>query len=183
MLLAIIPAYPSYAQKECKCHSKQPAMKRMHEITGFANCGDCHSKNENLMSGKNKNGNTAKRDLSKRFKDDKFCIPCHSPDGLIKKEIFAGIEKIRISGTLFCPKDKARFPAGTNACAKCGGSLINIDESMERSRKNPSNGICIECHPMEEVHKIKRHGIFNAEKLQRCLDCHEGHDDCGSCHH
>jgi hypothetical protein len=181
MLLMLIPTSSVCAQKECRCHSKQPAMKRMHEIIGFKNCGDCHSKNEDLMSGKS--ANAAKKDFSQRFKEDRFCLPCHDSDGAVKKDPSAAIQKIGISGTLFCPKDKARFPAGTKACAKCGGNLINIDESMERSRKSPSNGICMECHPMEEVGNIKRHRIFNAQKLQRCLDCHQGHDDCGSCHH
>ena len=35
--------------KGCKCHSKNPAMRRMHEIIGFKNCGNCHGKNEDLM--------------------------------------------------------------------------------------------------------------------------------------
>lgn len=153
----------------------------MHETIGFKNCGDCHSKSENLMSGKS--ANAGRNDFSQRFREDRFCLPCHDSSGAVKKDPPGAIQKISISGTLFCPKDKSRFPAGTRACAKCGGSLINIDESMEKSRKNPSNGICVECHPMEEVHKIERHGIFNAQKLQRCLDCREGHDDCGSCHH
>ena len=91
LLLTIlgISVLPSYAQMECKCHSKQPSMKRMHEITGFSRCGDCHSKNENLMSGNRNTSPDRKADLAKRIREDKACIPCHEPDGQVKKEIYS----------------------------------------------------------------------------------------------
>jgi hypothetical protein len=45
-ILAISPCFAQMnsAKKECKCHSKQPAMKHMHETIGFNGCGNCHSK-------------------------------------------------------------------------------------------------------------------------------------------
>jgi hypothetical protein len=183
-ILAISPGFAQMnsAKKECKCHSKQPAMKRMHETIGFNGCGNCHSKNENLMSGRNQVDPNRTAVLAKRIGEDQACIPCHDSQGMLKKEVHSGQGIPNISGTLFCPKDKLRFSAGTALCSKCGGSLLNINELTERSHRNPSNEICMECHRMEEVQQIRRHTIFNATKLKQCLDCHEGHDDCGSCH-
>jgi hypothetical protein len=183
--LAISPCFAQMksAKKECTCHSKQPAMKRMHETIGFNGCGNCHSKNENLMSGKNQVDANRKAVLAKRIREDQACIPCHDSQGKLKKADHSGTDIPSIMDTLYCPKDKLRFSAGTRLCSKCGGSLLNISELTERSRRNPSNELCMECHRMEEVQQIKRHTIFNATKLKQCLDCHQGHDDCDSCHH
>lgn len=174
---------PGYAQMECKCHSKQPAMRRMHKLIGMTGCGNCHKKDENLMSKKNEQDSTAKVDLAKRIREDKLCIPCHDSQGAIKKAIYSEKNTMGISGMLYCPKDKLTFSPDNQSCSKCGGALLNIDELMARSRRSPSNEICMECHRMEEVRQIKRHTIFNNDKLEKCLDCHKGHDDCGSCHH
>jgi len=181
--LMTFAASSSYAQMQCICHSKQPAMKRMHEAIGTTGCGNCHTKSENLMSRKDGKDSTAKADLAKRKGEDKFCGPCHDSQGAIKKEIRSGKDAKGIAGTLYCPKDKLQFSADSKSCSKCGGTLLNIDEVMARSRRNPSNEICTECHMAEEVRQIKRHTIFNSDKLGRCLDCHKGHDDCSSCHH
>jgi hypothetical protein len=182
ILLILVAGIPSYAQMECKCHSKQPAMKHMHETIGFSGCGNCHTKNENLMSIRGRKDPDMKTRLATRIKTDNSCIPCHDSEGSVRKEVHSGDSATDIAGTLYCPKDKIRFSSGTESCSKCGGVLINISEVMERSRENPSNGICSECHRMEEVQQISWHTIFNSTKLKRCLDCHEGHDDCGSCH-
>jgi len=184
LMVLMISVSASYAQmKECKCHSKQPDMKHMHETIGFTGCDNCHSKNENLMSGKNKVDPQKREGLVNRIRTDKFCIPCHDSQGAVKKDILISQSAVSISGTLFCPKDKLRFAPGIVACSKCGGPLININQVMERSRENPSNEICSGCHTMEEVQKIERHTIFNGTKLRQCLDCHKGHDHCDSCHH
>jgi len=184
VLLMAVSVCPAYEQKECRCHSKRSAMKRMHEAIGFANCGNCHSKSENLMSGNRNTNNDAAQTISKkRFTEDQFCIPCHDSQGAMKKNMPAGVDRMNISGTLYCAKDKLRFPAGTKSCPNCGSSLININEFMEKSRAKPSNQICMECHLPNDVQAVKRHGLFNAAKLQRCLDCHKGHDNCGGCHH
>jgi hypothetical protein len=184
-ILAISPCFAQMnsAKKECKCHSKQPAIKRMHETNGFAGCGNCHTKNEDLMSRKDPPDPGKKAVLAKRIREDAFCVPCHDSNGSVKKEVHADKREMSLSGTSFCPKDKLRFASSTKACSKCGGPLINISQVMAISSKNPSNEICIGCHAMEEVIQIGRHTIFNNNKLSKCLDCHKGHDDCGSCHH
>jgi nitrate/TMAO reductase-like tetraheme cytochrome c subunit len=155
----------------------------MHETIGFDGCGKCHSKNDNLMSRKDKVDPNRKAALAKRAGEDPSCIPCHDSQGKLKKAAHSGADIPSIMGTLYCPKDKLRFSAGTQLCSKCGGSLLSISAVTERSHRNPSNEICMECHRMEEVQQIKRHTIFNANKLKQCLDCHRGHDDCDSCHH
>ncbi len=179
----IIVVSPSYAQMQCICHSKQPAMRRMHETIGMTGCGNCHKQNENLMSKRNAKDSATKASLAKRIREDESCVPCHDSQGAIKKEIHSSKSTMGISGTLYCPKDKLRFSPDIKSCSKCGGILLNIDEIMTKSRKSPSNEICMECHRVEEVQQIERHTIFNNEKLRKCLDCHKGHDDCGSCHH
>lgn len=34
----LLPVPVNASTKECKCHSKNNKMRRMHEITGFKNC-------------------------------------------------------------------------------------------------------------------------------------------------
>jgi hypothetical protein len=155
----------------------------MHETIGFTGCARCHSKSENLMSGRKGADPNRQAALAKRAGEEPSCFPCHDSQGKLKKAVRSSPEIPSIMGTLYCPKDKTRFPAGTTACSKCGGSLLDINEMTERSRRNPSNEICMECHQIEEVGQIKRHGIFNSTKLKQCLDCHQGHDDCAGCHH
>jgi hypothetical protein len=146
-------------------------------------CGNCHKKGENLMSRGSEKSVATKEDLLKRRREDTFCIPCHNAHGSNAKGAHSGGHSMAISGILYCPKDKLRFSPDTNACSKCGGMLLNIDEVMTRSRRNPSNEICKECHLSEEVRQIGRHAIYNQAKLRQCLDCPKGHDDCASCHH
>lgn len=172
-----------YSQVECICHSKQPAMKRMHETTGMTVCGNCHKKNENLMSKRGKDDIAGKASLAKRIREDTSCVPCHDSQGVIKNDVLFNTSAMSIADTLYCPKDKLKLPPSNKSCPICGGILLNINEMMARSRSNPSNEVCKECHMVEEVQQIKRHSIFNHEKLGKCLDCHAGHDDCGSCHH
>ncbi len=182
LLMAIlVPISSADAQMECKCHSKQPAMRRMHEIIGFSGCGDCHAKGENLMSG-NRNPNR-KTDLAKRMREDKSCIPCHDSNGLVKKAIYSKSKIMGIAGTLYCPKDKISLPPGTKACSKCGGPLLSINALMARSQTSPSNEVCINCHSKEEVQQIEQHAALKPHMVNQCLDCHKGHNDCGSCHH
>ncbi len=183
LMTFIIGISHSYAQMQCVCHSKQPAMRRMHEQIGIKDCGNCHKKDEDLMSKKTEKDSSVKANLAKRFRDDTFCAPCHDSQGSVKKGIQDRTTNMAISGTLYCPKDRMKFSPDSRFCSKCGGALLNINELMAQSRKTPSNGICVECHMTEEVQQIKRHAIFNNEKLKQCLDCHQGHNDCGSCHH
>jgi len=183
ILLMLFNAFPSYAQPGCQCHSDQPGMKRMHEVIGFKDCANCHSKDENLMSGEEKKDGNPRQRLGIRFQTDGFCNPCHDSEGLLKKARFGADSHKPISGTLFCPKDGLSYPAGTKVCSECGGVLLNIDELMERSHTSPSNDVCLACHTMEQVKKTESHSNFREDKLAMCIDCHAGHEDCGSCHH
>ncbi len=170
--------------KECKCHSKNPAMRRMHEVIGFKNCGNCHSKNDNLMkSGASYQKEDHRKKLEKRIKEDQFCIPCHNPDGTIKKESYKKSAAMRVTNTFYCPKDKLKFTEKVKACSKCGGELIDINNLMAESKKNPSNKICRKCHLDKDVLKIGAHKHIDKKDQYNCLNCHEGHDDCASCHH
>jgi hypothetical protein len=155
----------------------------MHETLGMSGCGNCHTKNENLMSKKGEKDPKADENLARRAIEDRSCVPCHDSRGSIKKEIRADQKAVVIAGTLYCPKDKMRFSSDSRTCSKCGGILLNIDELMAKSRTDPSDDICRECHWVEEVQQIKQHTMLNANRLKKCLDCHQGHDDCGSCHH
>lgn len=180
----LMPFSVGASPRACKCHSKNPAMRRMHEVIGYKNCGNCHSKNENLMKSKSSDQKEDHRKkLEKRIKEDNFCKPCHNPDGTIKKESYKKSEAMRITDTFYCPKDKLRFSEGIKVCSKCGGELININKLMEESKKNPSNEICRKCHPTKEVQEIKAHKTDDRKNQYNCLGCHEGHDDCGGCHH
>ncbi|MBI5418347.1 hypothetical protein HZA55_10480 [Candidatus Poribacteria bacterium] len=172
------------ASPECKCHSKNPSMVRMHEIIGFKNCGNCHKKNENLMSPKSSiKDEKLMEKLQTRIKEDKFCIPCHNADGTIKKEIYKKTDVMKISDTYYCAKDRLRFPEEVNLCPKCSGKLLNLNKLMAQAKANPSNSICRQCHLDAEVQEIDAHITFKKEKLGNCLDCHKDHDDCGNCHH
>ncbi len=174
---------PSNAQMQCICHSKQPAMKRMHEMTGKTGCGNCHTKDENLMSKREGKDPAAKANTERRQKEDRLCVPCHSKKEGIAKEAGLNKDAMGISGTLYCPKDKLKLPPDSKRCPKCSGPLLNMDALMATSAQSPSNDICMNCHLSEEIQQIKRHTIFNNEKLKKCLDCHTGHSDCGNCHH
>jgi hypothetical protein len=76
LLLAL--ATPSLAF-ECKvCHSKNPAMVRMHQATQARDigCFDCHRMGEKLMG---KSQPKDKASLLKRRTSDPACLPCHRP--------------------------------------------------------------------------------------------------------
>ncbi len=164
---------------ECRCHSKNPAMRRMHEMIGFKNCGDCHSKAENLMKKKSldKGKEEHKDKLNRRIKEDSFCFPCHNSNGTIK------LDTMQITNSFYCPKDKLRFSKADKVCPKCGAALININELMENSKQRPSNKICRQCHLNKDVQAISAHIDINRKEQYNCLSCHVGHDDCASCHH
>ena len=61
---------------ECKvCHSKNPAMVRMHKSVQGRGCFDCHKVGEKLMGkGLPKDPDT----LRKRRVSDPLCIECHT---------------------------------------------------------------------------------------------------------
>lgn len=62
---------------ECKvCHSKNPAMVRMHKALQGRNCFDCHRVGEKLM------GKGIPKDKAaqvKRRESEETCFECHPP--------------------------------------------------------------------------------------------------------
>jgi len=60
---------------ECKvCHSKNPAMVRMHKAVQGRNCFDCHKVGEKLMGkGQPKDPDS----LLQRRVSDPLCMECH----------------------------------------------------------------------------------------------------------
>lgn len=60
---------------ECKvCHSKNPAMVRMHTALRGQGCFGCHKVGDKLMG----KGQPKDRDsLLKRRRSDELCLPCH----------------------------------------------------------------------------------------------------------
>ncbi len=60
---------------ECKvCHSKNPAMVRMHKAVQGRGCFDCHSVGEKLMG---KSQPKDRESLLKRRASDPLCVECH----------------------------------------------------------------------------------------------------------
>ena len=62
---------------ECKvCHSKNPAMVRMHKALQGRGCFDCHKPGEKLMG---KAQPKDRESLLKRRASDQLCMECHKP--------------------------------------------------------------------------------------------------------
>ena len=62
---------------ECKvCHSKNPAMVRMHKALQGRGCFDCHKVGEKLMG---KAQAKDRESLLKRRVSDQLCMACHKP--------------------------------------------------------------------------------------------------------
>ena len=60
---------------ECKvCHSKNPAMVRMHKALQGRGCFDCHKVGGKLMG---KSQPTDRESLVKRREADGACVECH----------------------------------------------------------------------------------------------------------
>lgn len=73
--VALLLAANAASAFECKvCHSKNPAMVRMHKALQGRNCFDCHKMGEKLM------GKGIPKDKSaqiKRRESDPICFECH----------------------------------------------------------------------------------------------------------
>ncbi len=68
---------------ECKvCHSKNPAMVRMHRAVQGRGCFDCHIVGEKLMG---KGQPKDRESLLKRRVSDLHCVECHAPVGSQQK--------------------------------------------------------------------------------------------------
>ncbi len=75
LLLLVLPASAAHAFQCTVCHSKNPAMVRMHQALRGQGCFGCHTVGENLM------GTSQPKDISsqlKRRQSDQRCLPCHS---------------------------------------------------------------------------------------------------------
>jgi len=75
VILLLTLAGPALAMFECKvCHSKNPAMVRMHQALQGQGCFGCHKPGDKLM------GKQAAKDpasLMRRRVVDPQCLPCH----------------------------------------------------------------------------------------------------------
>jgi hypothetical protein len=75
MTLALVLATGTAYGYECKvCHSKNPAMVRMHKALQGRNCFDCHKMGEKLM------GKGIPKDKAaqiKRRESEQICFECH----------------------------------------------------------------------------------------------------------
>lgn len=78
LVLAGLMVSEGYATAfECKvCHSKNPAMVRMHKAVQARDigCFDCHKMGEKLMG---KSQPKDRESLLKRRVSDPACLPCH----------------------------------------------------------------------------------------------------------
>ena len=71
---ALLSVPAAYAFQCNECHSKNPAMVRMHTAVQGRGCFGCHNIGENLM------GKGLPKDLSllmKRRATDQQCVECH----------------------------------------------------------------------------------------------------------
>jgi hypothetical protein len=75
LILAVFPT-PAPAFECTVCHSKNPAMVRMHQALQGRNCFDCHKVGENLMG---KSQPKDRESLLARRTSDPLCVPCHRP--------------------------------------------------------------------------------------------------------
>ena len=76
LLLALLPSAASAF--ECKvCHSKNPAMVRMHTALRGQGCFDCHRMGDKLMG---KNVPKDRDSQLKRRRSEAICRRCHVTD-------------------------------------------------------------------------------------------------------
>ena len=73
-LTLLFAAQTAYGFECNECHSKNPAMVRMHKALQGRNCFDCHKIGEKLM------GKAVPKDKAtqiKRSLTDPLCVECH----------------------------------------------------------------------------------------------------------
>lgn len=172
-------------QIKCVCHSKDQAILSMHRVLGMRDCSQCHSENEDLMAKGGKKTAEQKAATQARKRSEPVCLECHQAGGEVKAE------KTRVSGNWFCPTCQKKYSqseavkkGSTVYCPVDGEKLLNIDEIMKQSTKQPSNRLCVACHPISSTLKGKHAPVLAAsgKKLDNCLVCHESHTKCGNCH-
>ncbi|MHB0977648.1 MAG: hypothetical protein ACYC1U_10760 [Candidatus Aquicultorales bacterium] len=183
------------------CHSGRPPIVRMHDATRDRSCMECHSPDENLMSGGASSSSAG--ELAERQTVDAKCAGCHKPGGLAEKAASgqAEIKPVKQVGGFFCPKCQATVDVETGRCGECGGSiersgdgwrctvcgpLVDVDRVAKLSKEKPSNDICLLCHQkdasLQRTHSTVASGEKWASQIQDCLSCHKSHNNCGGCH-
>ena len=70
----LIPKTSSYAFECTVCHSRNPAMVRMHKALQGKGCFDCHKVGAKLMG---KGQPKDRESLLKRRQTEEICLPCH----------------------------------------------------------------------------------------------------------
>lgn len=73
VLLALVPA-TAHAFECTVCHSKNPAMVKMHTAARGQGCFGCHKVGERLMGRKQPKD---RESLLARRRTDDNCLPCH----------------------------------------------------------------------------------------------------------
>ena len=75
LLISVIVATRADAFECNVCHSKNPAMVRMHQALKGQSCFACHKMGEKLMG---KGQPKDKESLLKRRQTEDVCLPCHT---------------------------------------------------------------------------------------------------------
>ena len=183
-IICLAFAVDSQAKFQCiECHSKRPGARAMHKALRGRDCFTCHVRGEKLRQ---KGGIPQEKHdafLKQRLTDPR-CTECHGKKEIevVKEELAK--KPVTLSGSTYCPKCEVKGDKDWKMCPKCGGPLIDLHKLMRHSAVNPDHRMCRQCHFMEGelegLHMAKVGGDFATE--QDCLECHEGHNECGGCH-
>lgn len=194
-----------YGIPGCRCHSKKPAMVKMHDTIGGQDCGQCHKPGENLMDPNRPP--TSPEELKVRQAEEDACQSCHSEGSSSKAagpevstarstqsaKMQAGMTKI--SGALFCPKCQKQVKITDKTCSDCSGKiqktnsgwqcgacgpLVDVDKVAKMSKEKPSNDICKLCHFDSEQLSAKHSSISAYNKSK--ADVPGGLGNCLGCH-
>jgi len=171
---------PKYA---CRCHSKSAPTRAMHEAVKNHDCFMCHKRGEKLRRKGGIPKETHEAFLKQRLTDLR-CVKCHGEETMEVPKPDEKKHSMGLSGSTYCPKCKIRGEKDWKMCPKCGGALIDLYKLMRHSALNPDQKICRQCHFMEgELQSMHIENVGDKfDTAQDCLECHEGHNECGRCH-
>jgi len=175
-----VKSRPKYG---CRCHSKSAPTRAMHDAVKNHDCFMCHKRGEKLRRKGGIPKETHEAFLKQRLTDPR-CIQCHGEGVTQAKKSDEAKNPMVLSGSTYCPKCKIRGEKDWTMCPKCGGPLIDLYKIMRHSALNPDHKICRQCHFMDDelqsTHIENVGGEFDT--TLDCLECHEGHNECGRCH-
>lgn len=77
LALTLLVATNAYSFECNVCHSKNPAMVKMHTALRGQGCFGCHKVGEKLMG---KGQPKDKQSLLQRRQVEVLCLPCHTPE-------------------------------------------------------------------------------------------------------